>query len=452
LRLRSAVRTWAFQWSPCTSYGASVALRTGAIRRGDRSLDIIADTGGVIVAGVHRSGNLYTNVWRDIAPLPEVWYEGLLSEGLSPSPLQYLDTIGGGISYDLLLADPESLQNLIWTWRLTGKTFPDEDGVYVLCPSHREDTPSAIVYVSLKTGRAKYHGFAWCGSQGAADLFAYTQFNVPLGTLENAPKDAKGVRLALFEQRMKIHRGVVPRSIERLPRPEGMSDLAWAVEGDFRELLECKARKFKNKPTGYTYNFGAFWGNRSKEEVMKAWSELGQLGRIQVVGEGTLYGRAYKLYLPGDGMPPAQKQADEFEEWYNQLVSWPWEFETDCLFYWDHFPKAAKVLSGLVTARKALPAHFGETQPLTSKGFVGDKERKQRNVQHPEHQSPAQVHETTSFVGDSSERRRICLCGCGAILRGRCDKKYLNEGHEKRAKRLQNKALSVIAGGGDSHG
>jgi Bifunctional DNA primase/polymerase, N-terminal len=214
-----------------------VSLRTGAVKRDDRSLDIISDTGGLIVAGVHKSGNPYTNVWRDIAPLPEVWYEGLLSEGLSPSPLKYLDTRGERAVYDLSLADPESLDDLRWTWQLTGKAFPDEGGVYVLCPSHREDTPSAVVYVSPKARRAKYHCFAGCGSQGAADLFAHLKFNVPLDTPGNAPKDAKGVRLALFEQRMKIHRGTVTRATTRLPRAEGMSDLAWAVEDDFHELL-----------------------------------------------------------------------------------------------------------------------------------------------------------------------------------------------------------------------
>jgi hypothetical protein len=399
-----------------------ISLRTGTVRRDGRSLDVIADTGGLIVAGVHNSGNPYTNVWRDVALLPEAWYEGLLSEGLSASPLTYLDTIGGGITYDLALADQESLANLRWAWRLTGKAFPDEDGAYVLCPSHREDTPSAIVYVSLNTGRAKYHCFAGCGSQGAADLFAYIKFNVLLGTLGSPTKDAKGVRLALFEQRMKIHRGAVPRSIERLPRPEEMSDLVWAVEGDFHELLECKAAKFKGKPTGYSLDFGAFWGNRPKGDVKKAWSELGRLGRIRVVGEGTLYGRSYKLYLPGDGVSPAQQQAQEVEEWFNQLVSWPWEYETDRLFWWDDFLEAVQTLSGLITARKALPAHCGETQP----------------------------DENTAFVRETSEQR--CLCGCGSILGGTKRKKYLNSGHEKRAKRNQKKGLSANVSEGKTHG
>jgi putative DNA primase/helicase len=79
---------------------AGVNLRTVVVKRDDKVLEFIAAPGvGLIIGGVHKSGNPYVDLGGEIAEFPKVWADYLLSLSPSPKGLGGLSALSFPISY-----------------------------------------------------------------------------------------------------------------------------------------------------------------------------------------------------------------------------------------------------------------------------------------------------------------------------------------------------------------
>jgi hypothetical protein len=253
-------------------------------------------------------------------------------------------------SFDFAKASTASLASAVRLWGdlRPGEPFPAAgEKVPCFCPYHqnKDDEASAGFIVNLKDGRVKLHCFATGKSWAMADLWAFARRGVTLGTIRPSWVES-------WDRRMQRDLGLIAAA-EPVPAwPDDYSDEEKTVlQGLWeRQALEGEA------PVGMEFNYGALWSGLSFNDFVRVWKRLGQRHDIYSVGVSDAKGQPRKRYgvvLPGTTSP----EDKEPEEWFNRLVSWPWAYETDRLFYWDDFAEAVQTLSSLITAKKALPEH-----------------------------------------------------------------------------------------------
>jgi Bifunctional DNA primase/polymerase, N-terminal len=284
-----------------------VTFRSGIIQTASGKLDVLAETNGLIVAGIHYSGNPYIGRLEEPAELPEPWIKGL-TQYLSPhTPYKVPRYVRGAgeredskidsVVLSLDQADPKSLMaaHFIWLKLRPDEPFPDE-GQLVRCLLHPDEQHPSGGFLVVRQ-RVKFHCFHEQKSYAPVDLYMrlMLKFNLPdEGRLPD-------YLLALFDARLMIEAKAIDRPevpYDPLP-PEAPEDERRLYEA-FLDLVAAKWVRYPGKPTGFSYAFASVWAGMPWEKVGNVWKRLLKRGVVTPAGQGevTKYGKPLTLFLP----------------------------------------------------------------------------------------------------------------------------------------------------------
>jgi hypothetical protein len=231
-----------------------------------------------------------------------------------------------------------------------------------------------------------------------ADWWAYAAHGVQLGALKPA-------WLNSWDRGLQRSQGLTGDPIPEMDVPDDYSKQETRIIRGLYERIMLEG----GEPVCFEYLYGACWCGLSFGEFANTWKRLGKRDAITAI-EGT--------------SPKRYRLGGAAEARFDRLVSWPRGYETGWLFHWDDFPEAVETLSGLITARKALPEH---REPAPAAGGDAQTIGNEESVCHAV--------------------RNSCWCGCGSPVNVEKGQKYVNDGHRMRAKRNQTKEVYALEGG-----
>jgi hypothetical protein len=278
-----------------------ITIRTGNIKRDGGTLDIIGETGGLIVAGMHPSGNPYIDLGGEVAELPEGWVRGLTDElSLSLTPKDY--SLYKGEKEKPSGARPEELTAAAW---LLSKLHPGAPLVFetpTKCLLHDDGAKrtGGAFFVDAK-GYVRFRCFHDHRSVGLTELYATL--------LRDQRPPYKASALAKLRDELYYHSGAMrPRVIvgDTSELPDPYSD----VLADVVEALAVNWVSFPGEPVMYTCTFGAARLKMNKDAVNRALRRLVDDGFLAIAGRAKVGPFETPLYTT-----PAELFRGKAEAW-----------------------------------------------------------------------------------------------------------------------------------------
>jgi hypothetical protein len=288
---------------------ADIHVKSGQVSRpngdeGVHTLDVIANTGGLVAWGTHPTGRPYIDLGGPLAEMPWWWARRLAEETSSFSlshSVHALEPIGSSAGHTQKVNEvartaapmPEQLHTARWLWEehlRPGVPFP-AIGERVRCLFHDDGRSMDSGFVVTTAGYVVFHCFHESKSYTLQDLHALLVLKA------DAPTEVKA--LAKMRDELYLASGAIERPkvrYEPLP-PYGLSKNVHQVYADVISRLEHNWVSNPGKPVMYTASYGALRLGLHKQLVKEALITLQKIGALVKVGQTPMGGHMANLWL-----------------------------------------------------------------------------------------------------------------------------------------------------------